>query len=322
VNVSLEFFQLEHIKLSNVYDNMKLPCACTFNTFGFGADHDSSALLNVALKSQGVYYYIDKPSEIASIFGECVAGILSVRAHQIKVRLRCRDGARIVTIATPFNITENVVAKDYGVNLELLYSGESKSILFRLSLRAMPKPMKIHPLVDVDIEYVDVFSGKREQITVPISVERPDTSLLEKIPIHLDTHINRYNAATSISEAVELAKKGAYTEAQNTLKSLISKIKQSASGTEDYCIDLTTDLKECLKSVADTQSFSTGIHTAHSYCSMYFMERSAGIKYRLPNHKLRRENYGYTTPDQTAEAHIAQLVTNHLLTNYISQATT
>lgn len=87
------------------------------------------------LTTQGVYYYVETLEAIPSTFGECVAGILSTRAHQIEVQLCAQDGARLVTLATPFRIKEHSVAKVYGVNLELVYAGESKSILFRLSLR-------------------------------------------------------------------------------------------------------------------------------------------------------------------------------------------
>ncbi len=129
-------------------DKIQLPPGCVFNTFGFGSDHDSKLLHAIALKAQvffflihlltylqGGYYYLETKEDIPSTFGECVAGLLSTRAHQIEVRLCAQDGARIVTLATPFKISENQVAKDYGIKLELLYSGEAKSILFRLSLR-------------------------------------------------------------------------------------------------------------------------------------------------------------------------------------------
>jgi hypothetical protein len=116
-------------------DTVRLPPGCIFNTFGFGPDQDSKLLHAIALKAQGVYYYVETLEAIPSTFGECVAGILSTRAHQIEVHLKAKDGARLVTLATPFRITERQVAKVYNVNLELVYAGESKSILFRLSLR-------------------------------------------------------------------------------------------------------------------------------------------------------------------------------------------
>jgi Mg-chelatase subunit ChlD len=115
--------------------DIQLPPGCIFNTFGLGVDHDSSLLQSIALRAQGVYYYVETTKDIPTTFGECVAGILSTTAHRIKLKLRCNDGARLVTIATPFKITEQRVAKDYDIDLELMYGGETKCILFRVSLR-------------------------------------------------------------------------------------------------------------------------------------------------------------------------------------------
>lgn len=84
---------------------------------------------------QGVYYFVEEKEQIASTFGECVAGLLSTRAHHISVTIECHDGSRLVTLATPFHFAEVQPAKKYKVNLELTYRGESKTILFRLSLR-------------------------------------------------------------------------------------------------------------------------------------------------------------------------------------------
>jgi len=137
----------------------------------------------------------------------------------------------------------------------------------------MSKPMTIHPLVDVDVEYVDIFKCKREQTTIPISVERPDSCMPERIPVALDIQINRYHAAVAISDAIDLAKKASYVEAQSKINTLISKVEHSPSAAEKYCVELANDLKQCLQSVSNTNSFAAGIHTAHAFCSMHFMEK-------------------------------------------------
>lgn len=296
-----------------------LPPGCIFNTFGLGVDHDSSLLQNIALSAQGVYYYVETKEDIPSTFGECVAGILSTRAHHIKLQLRCNDGARLVTIATPFKITEQRVAKDYDIDLELMYGGETKSIIFRVSLRAMNQPMNFHSILDVKLEYINTVTGKKELSSVPISIVRPAMPTLEKIPIPLDQHINRYSAATTISEAVALAKQFNFVEAQHKLKSLIQKIKKSASGPEPYCEDLMKDLQECIQGMTDSSAFQAGIHAAHAYSSMYFMERSAGLKNRSrhrPGSFVRHVSYGYATAIQECEAQNATDQTRVYLSSY------
>jgi len=65
------------------------------------------------------------------------------------------------------------------------------------------------------------------------------------------------------------------------------------------------DIQECIQGMSDSNTFQTGIHCAHAYSSMYFMERSAGLKQRM-RHKsptfIRHFSYGYSTPVQDTEA--------------------
>jgi len=161
-------------------------------------------------------------------------------------------------------------------------------------------------VVDAFLEYTNTLSGRKEVANIPIAIVRPAISLMEKIPISLDQHINRYSTATTINEAVALAKKFEFAEAQHVLTSLASKIQKSASGREPYCQDLMKDIQECVKGMTDSAAFQTGIHCAHAYSSMYFMERSAGLKQRALRHNspsfVRHVSYGYSTPVQESEA--------------------
>lgn len=299
---------------------VSLPAGCVFNTFGLGVDHDSALLQAIALRAQGVYHYVESKECIPSTFGACVAGILSTRAHHIKVQIRCRDGARVVTIATPFKISEQTVAKDYDVDLELMYGGESKSILFRFSLRAMKQPMNCHPVADIRVEYINTETCTKEVSTTPISIIRTANSIIEPMPVFLDEQINRYRAATAINEAIGLACKFQFLEAQQKLKELIQQIKRSTSGSEPYCEDLVKDLEDCVTGMSDRVSFQTGIHTAYAYSSMYFMERSCVLKSRRRTHTneelMRHVSYGYSTSFQDAEAQVAREHAMDCVSNY------
>jgi len=299
------------------FDMISLPPGCVFHTFGFGPDHDSKLLHAIALKAQGLYFYLERKEDIPATVGECVAGLLSTRAHQINVRLVAQDGARVVTLATPFKITETQVAKDYGVKLELLYSGETKSILFRLSLRAMQQAMTSHHLVYAEVNYVNTLTMKSEILMANCSVIRPAFVLHENIPIPLDQHINRYSAATTITEAIELSKKYEFMLAQLKLKHMVEQIESSASASTPYCQDLAMDLRECQKGMTDASAFQTGMHFAHSCSSMYFMERSTGLDRFHNLFQQRHVGYGYTTTRATAATNCLQQ--SHFASAYSNQ---
>lgn len=110
-----------------------------------------------------MYYYIETNESIPATFGECLAGLLSTVAHNIDIRyshhcsynrsqimhrLIAQDGCRIVNFYTKFPTVENKSVKDYTVSVGSLYFQESRTILFKLSLRKMP-PVEKQALVQV-----------------------------------------------------------------------------------------------------------------------------------------------------------------------------
>ena len=128
----------------------------TINTFGYGLDHDSKMLQNISFCSQGgVYYYIETVESIAATFGECLAGMLSTVAHNITVRMNAHDGCRIVNYYTRYPIAEHQSVKNYSISLGSMYSQESKTILFKLSLRKMDPT--VQNLIDVSVRLVLLF---------------------------------------------------------------------------------------------------------------------------------------------------------------------
>jgi len=281
-----------------VDSNIAVPNGCSINTFGFGSDHDSKLLNSIALKSQGCYYYVDQPEDLSKTFGNCVKGILSTRAHQIDIRLTAQDGARMVAIATPFKIRENQVAKDYNVKLAMLSAGESKSVLFRLSLRAMQNVVNSHHLLRAEVNYTNTLTGKSEILMANISVIRPAIRVNENIPIILDEQINRYSAATTISESIELSNKLEFILAQIKLKNSIEQIQRSASAHSPFCTRLIEDLLRCQSAMNDSNSYHThgGVHIAHECASIYFMERNPSL---FKNWSLGYKHPLVSGPDST-----------------------
>jgi len=278
-------------------DNIVLPQGCVFNTFGFGEDHDSKLLSAIALRTQGVYYFVPSIEYIHKIFGGCVLAVLSFRTRKVKLNITADDGSRIISLSTPFKITEKNVAKNYEIDVGLMYSGEYKSIIFRLSLRKMSQSMDIHNLLKVNVEFVDIISGSTDSISTQLFVERNNINFPEKIPLLLDQNLNRYLAARTIFEAIELGNRLQFSEAQLKISECINNIRSSVSGHENYCNLLIEDLEDCKIGLSDFTSFQTGAHSAHAYASMYYMERSSGVelrKYKKTNH-IDHNLYGYLT---------------------------
>lgn len=314
---------LDYLKMLDV------PPGLTIHTFGYGTDHDSSVLQEVSFLSKGgVYHYIENSESIPALFGECFAGLLSTVAHNIEIQLLGQDGCRIVNFYTKFPIHELKAVKDYNVSLGSMYSEESKSVLFKLSLRKLSQP-SIQNLIKVIITYTNSLTGDTEHFEDMIKLKRSEEPIKgQKIPSLLDKHINRFTAAAAIEEAVKLASAKDFMEAQKKIQEVIEVVKRSASAQDlkysSYCEDLIEDLKECAEGMENYESFISGVHYAHAYSTMYYLERSngslnlSGLKENQKRTKRKRNiGYGYKTKIQEQQSTKAIVDTKGYVNGYL-----
>ena len=133
------------------------------------------------------------------------------------------------------------------------------------------------------------------------------------IPLDLDVQINRVTSAEAIDFAISSANEKNFGIAQQTLLGAIKKIASSNSASEPYCVDLITDLSECIKYVSGPDSFvGSKVHQIHQYSTMYNQERSVGISSK----KHINQTYGYTTEQQSKAKTIAEKTVSAYLSNY------
>lgn len=317
-----------------------IPVGLSLNTFGYGLDHDSNMLSNIALYSkQGVYYYIETVDYIAATFGECLAGILSTVVYDIKVRLIGQDGCRIVNFYTKSPVVENKSVKDYTISLGSMYKQETRSVLFRLSLRKMDEELLEQNLLKVEVSYTDTLNGKPITCETMCRVSRSKhQSPSDTMPIELDKYINRFTAASAIEAAINRGHHRDYEGAKNYIKDAILQVQKSVSFTNkqdsainQYCEDLISDLVECAIGMEDQSSFHNGgVHYAYAYSTMYFTERSTGtnnllgigmvlnhLSCKLASEKKRNNGYGYLTDTQREESLRATKKANTFVTGYL-----
>ena len=175
-----------------------------------------------------------------------------------------------------------------------------------------------------------------------LEIARPVQTPPQSIPVELDKHINRFTAATAIEDAIRKAIEQQYATAQAQLNRAIETIQASISAkdrsTANYCEDLISDLKECAEGMENPHIFSTaGIHYAHSYSTMYFLERSTGAwnlrglkvilndqllqqqQQLLSEQKKRHAGYGYVTEKQEQLAKKAVNEVTHYVQGYLEE---
>lgn len=298
---------IKNIKSQNNDDRMTIYC------FGYGVDHSSSVLQTIAFSTAGgLYYYVKNSDKIASTFGECLAGIFSTIAYSIRVHLEAFDGCRFVKIRTKYLFNTIQSMKNYIGFLGSMYEQEQRTILMRLSLRDF-KSVCEHKLFTISVSYCSAINNLQYKESATVVIQRSQKPKRLFIPLELDVQINRVTSAEAIDFAITSANENNFGIAQQTLLSAIKKISSSSSASEPYCVDLITDLTECIKYVSGPDSFvGSKVHQIHQYSTMYNQERSVGIS---PKKHVNR-TYGYTTEQQIIAKKIAEKTVSAYLSNY------
>lgn len=264
----------------------KLDVPCPVYTFGFSRSQDSGLLHAIAHQTCGVYQNIQTSDQVPMIINSFMNSLHNICAMDICVTFKCYDGARLITLATPYKIEEKNIAKEYTVTIPTISKNHSKTILFRLSLRKMDAQMEEHTLITMNVSAVYPNQGQIITQYGPYLIARPAMALLEKMPIILDNKLIRYTTAISITEAIDAAEKHNFVEATDKLNKTIVSIGNS----ESPITKLISDLNECIKYVKDYQTFiHGGAHAARMIASEYFMEYERTIPLR----------WSYPTPQHT-----------------------
>lgn len=325
--------------LSSRLESLQPPSGLTINTFGYGLSHDSTTLHTISLFSKsGTYYYLESFNRIAPSFVECIAGILSTTAHDIKVRLVGGDGCRMLKIDTVFAITPRKKFKDATIELGSMFMKEWRSVLLLLSLRRFSKPEQ-QELIRVEVTYTNSRTSILESLECWVSINRSSIPKSRRFVLpDISVHLNRYRASKSIFLAIIKANKQDFSAAiVRLLRAKESILRSSANHDgryKDVCEDLLKDLAECENGMEAKEDYDLrgGRHYCIAYSLMHFMERANGCRHlrgiinkHLYNHldldqplpseytRKRAHQYGYATSIQQNEADMAvSFVTKHL----------
>lgn len=107
--------------------DLKLPCQ--IYTIGIGHDQNSDLLHTIAHRTGGVYQVVQTIDQIPMIIGSFVNTILNTCATNVTVTIKCEDGARLITLATPYKIDEHNTAKEYTITIPAISKNQKKTII-------------------------------------------------------------------------------------------------------------------------------------------------------------------------------------------------
>eukprot|EP00768_Dysnectes_brevis_P000204 gnl/Dysnectes_brevis/1044_a1164_1665.p1 GENE.gnl/Dysnectes_brevis/1044_a1164_1665~~gnl/Dysnectes_brevis/1044_a1164_1665.p1 ORF type:complete len:524 (-),score=207.14 gnl/Dysnectes_brevis/1044_a1164_1665:464-2035(-) len=196
------------------------PIPCVVNTFGFGADHESEFLEELATEAGGAYFYIRDEEEIRDAFADCVGGLLSTIATGMRLTVEARAGRVLEAYHSSFpSAMEGAVLT---VELGDLQGEEDRDLLVRV--RVPPGPNGEVQVGEVTLNYLDVASGQNQTATAPLMLIRaPEGSAQPKPTVQLQRM--RLEGVAALRVAQEHADgRGNFAEAKRTLQELITRI--------------------------------------------------------------------------------------------------
>jgi hypothetical protein len=151
----------------------------TMNCFGYGADHNSTLLSELATAASGSYYFVENDSSVGTAFGDALGGVLSVVAQNVVLNVKVAPegatlGAEIVSALYKGALKRENGA--YSVTVGDFFAEETRDVLFEVKL-ANPSTvyLALVPHVIVSMAYTDTILKRPIQV-VPknCGIARPD----------------------------------------------------------------------------------------------------------------------------------------------------
>lgn len=175
------------------------------NTFGYGADHQADLLRRISEASDtpGSYYFVEEKDDVSSAFGDCLGGLLSVVAQNIRLTIEGCDGTT-VEVAHDKGVRQS--ATKWTVDLGDIFAEEVKDIVIPV-LGLDATSLGDSAEVTVSLSYVDVLNS------------RPHTEPPQAI-------------ATSLPPGSEVSDRNPYVVLQHLRVSVVAALKSSTAAAQ------------------------------------------------------------------------------------------
>lgn len=260
----------------------------TVNTFGFGASHNEDLLQAIAKAGKGLYFYIENKEVIADAFIDCVGGLLSVVAQDIKLTVQACEGVELLDVMTHYP-KENVVVDGrpaIQVTMKDLQSEESRDMLCKLKLPKIEQPTDAQQLLQANIEYdnITVQPPVRSHCEITATVSRPgaDAKFEMEVNALVDKQMNRIKVANALEEATRTADRGDLEGARQRLRNVMENVQGSSSWHTAEVQEMNERCTETLgflanKSDYDHYGSSAGKSSMAHYQAQRFSGKSAPL---------------------------------------------
>lgn len=263
------------------------------HAFGYGHEHDSELLGEIAHIRNGGFYYVEEMEDIRHAFAHCLGEILSVVARDVRVSLVMQP------CPIPFAISK--VHSECGtVNFRLpnVSSGTTKEAVFVLSFppcRIALEDCKITP-IRAYVSFVMVNTGELVNCEKELSIEIVNGKRNVELYKGVMLHFYRVKTAEILKNAGELGLQHRFCEAKDLLDFGIRELKRSEYHRDPLVKILIRDLDNSRHKLRDHHSWRRGGHAHfrhihHGHWAKRGEKNDFYMNDRQKNMRLQSQNY-------------------------------
>jgi uncharacterized protein YegL len=141
------------------------------STIGLGMDMNDPLLSELARQGKGAYHFVDSTEEMDKIFRQEVEGLVEQVAGDIRLSIRPLDGVKLASVT---GFEGQPPARGAQVDLPPMGAGDSQVVM--ACLQVGPGPGGIRQLVEIDLEYSDLFArqARRERGVLTVTAANGD----------------------------------------------------------------------------------------------------------------------------------------------------
>lgn len=194
-------------------------------TMGLGTDFNEDLLMEMASAGGGAFYFIESPEVTPQIFQEELQGLLNVVGQNLVIGISPANGVNIAGQLNAYAMKFDGAYTNY--RLGDVFADEIKAIVIELSLP--PLTEGAHIVGTLRFEYDELLANNTTQhhlieLPVQVRVSNQQHAIIVRNPT-VNQNVLLLQAANARKAAVQLADRGAFTEASQILRTAANLIE-------------------------------------------------------------------------------------------------
>jgi Mg-chelatase subunit ChlD len=255
-------YKISHLVSS--YNNT-ITDSYTFNTFGYGADHDPQLMNSIAEMRDGNFYFIDHLEKADECFVDCLGGLVSVVAQDVILTIKPSPLVKITKFYGNFFKTYS--NNSWSGKILQLISGKSLDYVVEIEIVDLEKVSSMDS-IQIATAICEMKGIKESGYKSFIKTAERNLQLSDDLMILIANkenervllHYFRVQSSEAMQQANQFSELGNFDAAKNALVNIKDEIESSSFKNSEKSRLLVADITRSLKSIKPEVFKSGGKH--------------------------------------------------------------